>query len=155
LPWNPQAQKGIELREETVTEEASLPIQSLAPARVLLAEDNADNLEMVSNYLRLRGFEVHTAQDGLEAVTLARACRPDIIIMDVQMPKFDGLEATRRLRADPTLRLTPIIALTALAMPGDRERCLDAGMDDYLSKPLGLSELHKSLTSWIKRTRGS
>ena len=155
LPWNPQAQKGIELREETVTEEASLPIQSLAPARVLLAEDNADNLEMVSNYLRLRGFEVHTAQDGLEAVTLARACRPDIIIMDVQMPELDGLEATRRLRADPTLRLTPIIALTALAMPGDRERCLDAGMDDYLSKPLGLSELHKSLTSWIKRTRGS
>jgi CheY-like chemotaxis protein len=122
---------------------------------VLLAEDNVDNLEMVSNYLRLLGFEVHTAQDGLEAVALAQAYRPDIIIMDVQMPELDGLEATRRLRADPTLRLTPIIALTALAMPGDRERCLDAGMDDYLSKPLGLSELHKSLTSWIKRTRGS
>ena len=155
LPWNPQAQKGVKVREETVTEEAGPPTQPLAPARVLLAEDNADNLEMVSNYLRLLGFEVHTAQDGLEAVALARACRPDIIIMDVQMPELDGLEATRRLRADPTLRLTPIIALTALAMPGDRERCLDAGMDDYLSKPLGLSELHKSLTSWIKRTRGS
>jgi PAS domain S-box-containing protein len=155
LPWNPQAQRGVELREETITEEASQPTQPLAPARVLLAEDNADNLEMVSNYLRLRGFEVHTAQDGLEAVALARACLPDIIIMDVQMPELDGLEATRRLRADPTLRLTPIIALTALAMPGDRERCLDAGMDDYLSKPLGLSELDKSLTSWIKRTRGS
>ena len=155
LPWNPQAQKGVKVREETVTEEAGPPTQTLAPARVLLAEDNVDNLEMVSNYLRLLGFEVHTAQDGLEAVALARAYRPDIIIMDVQMPELDGLEATRRLRADPTLRLTPIIALTALAMPGDRERCLDAGMDDYLSKPLGLSELHKSLTSWIKRTRGS
>ena len=155
LPWNPQAQKGVKVREETVTEEAGPPTQPLAPARVLLAEDNADNLEMVSNYLRLLGFEVHTAQDGLEVVARARACRPDIIIMDVQMPELDGLEATRRLRADPTLRRTPIIALTALAMPGDRERCLDAGMDDYLSKPLGLSELHKSLTSWIKRTRGS
>ena len=155
LPWNPQAQKGVKVREETVTEEAGPPTQPLAPARVLLAEDNVDNLEMVSNYLRLLGFEVHTAQDGLEAVALAQAYRPDIIIMDVQMPELDGLEATRRLRADPALRLTPIIALTALAMPGDRERCLDAGMDDYLSKPLGLSELHKSLTSWIKRTRGS
>ncbi len=155
LPWNPQAQRGVELREESVTKETSPPTQTLEPARVLLAEDNADNLEMVSNYLRLRGFEVHTARDGLEAVAQARACLPDIIIMDVQMPELDGLEATRRLRADPTLRLTPIIALTALAMPGDRERCLDAGMDDYLSKPLGLSELHKSLTSWIKRTRGS
>ena len=91
----------------------------------------------------------------LEAIAAARAGLPDIILMDVQMPEMDGLEATRRLRGDPALRLTPIIALTALAMPGDRERCLDAGMDDYLSKPLGLKELHKNLVSWIKRTRGA
>lgn len=156
LPWNPKAQKAAEVPEEgQVNPEASPPAQSWVPARVLLAEDNADNLEMISHYLQLRGFEVHSAQDGLEAVAVARACLPDIIIMDVQMPELDGLEATRRLRADPKLRRTPIIALTALAMPGDRERCLDAGMDDYLSKPLGLSELHNSLTSWIKRTRGS
>ncbi|MFZ1537805.1 MAG: ATP-binding protein [Chromatiaceae bacterium] len=156
LPWNPQAQKAVEVPEEgRVSEEASPPAQSLLPARVLLAEDNADNLEMISHYLQLRGFEVHAARNGLEAVVVARACLPDIIVMDVQMPELDGLEATRQLRADPKLRRTPIIALTALAMPGDRERCLDAGMDDYLSKPLGLSELHKSLTSWIKRTRGS
>ncbi len=156
LPWNPQAQRAIEVQEEEPPgEETSPPAPPLEPARILLAEDNADNLEMISNYLRLRGCEVHTARDGLEAIALARACLPDIILMDVQMPTLDGLEATRRLRADPTLRVTPIIALTALAMPGDRERCLDAGMDDYLSKPMGLKELHKSLTSWVKRTRGA
>lgn len=157
LPWNPHAQgAGAVHAEETAQEEATgtATAPSLEPARVLLAEDNADNLEMVSNYLRLRGCEVHAARNGLEAIAAARACLPDIILMDVQMPEMDGLEATRRLRADPTLRLTPIIALTALAMPGDRERCLDAGMDDYLSKPLGLKELHKNLMSWIKRTRG-
>ncbi len=75
--------------------------------------------------------------------------------MDVQMPEMDGLEATRRLRADPALRFTPIVALTALAMPGDRERCLEAGMDDYLSKPMGLKELHRTLTQWVKRTRAA
>jgi CheY-like chemotaxis protein len=157
LPWNPHAQgAGAVHAEEAAQEEAAgiATAPSLEPARVLLAEDNADNLEMVSNYLRLRGCEVHAARNGLEAIAAARACLPDIILMDVQMPEMDGLEATRRLRTDPTLRLTPIIALTALAMPGDRERCLDAGMDDYLSKPLGLKELHKNLMSWIKRTRG-
>lgn len=157
LPWNPAAQgAGAVQGDEITREEAGTPTAPpLEPARVLLAEDNADNLEMVSTYLRLRGFEVQAARNGLEAIAAARAWLPDIILMDVQMPEMDGLEATRRLRGDPTLRLTPIIALTALAMPGDRERCLDAGMDDYLSKPLGLKELHKNLMSWIKRTRGA
>ncbi len=71
------------------------------------------------------------------------------------MPVMDGLETTGRLRADPALRRIPIIALTALAMPGDRERCLEAGMDDYLSKPLGLAELHRAVISWINRTRAT
>jgi len=155
LPWNAQAQRPGEVQEEARNGESPRPAAApLEPVRVLLADDNADNLNMVCNYLRLRGCEVVGAHDGQEAITLARTCLPDIILMDVQMPNLDGLEATRRLRADPNLRLTPIIALTALAMPGDRERCLEAGMDDYLSKPLGLKELHQSLINWVKRTRG-
>lgn len=156
LPWNPQAQSAVEVHEEEDRANVitSPPMSSLVRTKVLLVDDNPDNLDMVSNYLRLCGCEVHAARNGREAITLASNCLPDIILMDVQMPELDGLEATRRMRADPSLRLTPIIALTALAMPGDRERCLEAGMDDYLSKPLGLKELHQSLTGWVKRIRG-
>jgi CheY-like chemotaxis protein len=107
---------------------------------------------MLSTYLRIKGCEVLIARNGVEAIALAKERLPDVILMDVQMPEMDGLEATRLLRQNGALRLTPIIALTALAMPGDRERCLDAGMDDYLSKPLGLKELHRALTNWVKRT---
>ena len=157
LPWNPAVQGAGAVQGDEITpqETGTTTASPQEPAQVLLVEDNADNLEMLSTYLRLRGFEVKAARNGLEAIAAARAGLPDIILMDVQMPEMDGLEATRRLRGDPALRLTPIIALTALAMPGDRERCLDAGMDDYLSKPLGLKELHKNLVSWIKRTRGA
>ncbi|MCB1763627.1 MAG: response regulator, partial [Gammaproteobacteria bacterium] len=77
---------------------------------------------------------------------------PDIILMDVQLPHMDGLEATQRLRSDPAFPKIPIIALTALAMPGDRERCLDAGVNDYLSKPIGLKELHQVIQSWLQRS---
>ena len=122
---------------------------------MLLAEDNEGNLEMLSTYLRIRGWEVLTARNGEEAIALARNQLPQVILMDVQMPVMDGLEAARRLRATPALRTTPIIALTALAMPGDRERCLQVGMDDYMSKPVGLKELHRNLTSWVRRSRTS
>jgi PAS domain S-box-containing protein len=156
LPWDPDAQTAARiLQDEEAPAEAGIPAPALDHPVVLLAEDNGGNLEMLSNYLRIKGCEVLTARNGLEAITVAKERLPDVILMDVQMPKMDGLEATRRLRSDPTLRLTPIIALTALAMPGDRERCLDAGMDDYMSKPLGLKELHRTLTGWIKRTRAT
>jgi len=139
--------------DSEVAAEVEHDLPPLERPQVLLVEDNPDNLDMVSNYLRIRGCEVRTACNGLEAISLAEDQPPDVILMDVQMPGMDGLEATRRLRKNPAQRATPIIALTALAMPGDRERCLDAGMDDYLSKPLGLEELHKNLMSWVKRTR--
>jgi CheY-like chemotaxis protein len=157
LPWDPDAQTAARIQEDEGPPEAGG--SPAAPTSdhpvVLLVEDNEGNLEMLSNYLRIKGCEVLTARNGLEAVDAARERLPDVVLMDVQMPEMDGLEATRRLRADKALRLTPIIALTALAMPGDRERCLDAGMDDYLSKPIGLKELHRTLTGWIKRTRAA
>ncbi|MBK1723105.1 response regulator [Thiocystis violacea] len=154
LPWEPDAGNADRLGQErdsaAVAERVVNPPEQPA---VLLVDDNASNLEMFSTYLGARGCEVRTASSGALAIELARERSPDVILMDVQMPEMDGLETTRRLRQDPRLRLTPIIALTALAMPGDREQCLDAGMDDYLSKPLGLKELHGTVLTWISRTR--
>jgi len=112
---------------------------------ILLAEDNEDNINTMSDYLLTRGYWVVVARNGAEAVERAMEERPDVILMDVQMPAMDGLEATRRIRADANLKAVPIIALTALAMPGDRERCLDAGADVYLSKPVSLRMLVETI----------
>jgi PAS domain S-box-containing protein len=112
-----------------------------AGTRILLAEDNEVSALAVSIYLRSHGYQVELALDGREALDLAARIRPDLILMDIQMPRMDGLEATRRLRAMPDFADTPIIALTALAMPGDRERCLAVGASEYLSKPCSLTGL--------------
>jgi len=108
---------------------------------ILLAEDNEQNVEVTVEYLSSCGFRVERAADGSEAVKMARLLEPDLILMDVQMPGVDGIQATQMLRADLGFKETPIIALTALAMPGDRERMLEAGMDDYFAKPFSFKEL--------------
>ncbi|NNJ11293.1 response regulator [Chloroflexales bacterium ZM16-3] len=109
--------------------------------RILLAEDNEDNISLMRDYLPLYGYELFVARDGSEAITMARAIRPEAILMDIQMPVMDGIEATMRIRADAELCDIPVIALTALAMPGDRDRCLAAGADAYVVKPVRLREL--------------
>ena len=96
---------------------------------------------MIADYLGTRGYQVVVARNGAEAIARAREARPAIVLMDIQMPGMDGLEATRRIRSIDELVDLPIIALTALAMPGDRERCLAAGANDYLSKPVSLRGL--------------
>ncbi len=121
--------------------------------RILLAEDNEANIEAVRSYLEDLGFEVAVARDGLETLRLAEISPPDVVIMDIQMPNLDGLEATRRLREMPEFSRLPIIALTALAMPGDRERCLEAGADIYLSKPVGMKHLVDTLHRLCLRGR--
>jgi CheY-like chemotaxis protein len=108
---------------------------------VLLAEDNEDSSLMLSEYLRNKGYRALIARNGMEAIEQAREVSPALIVMDIQMPGMDGLEAIRRIRADAELQHIPIIALTALAMPGDRERCLQAGANEYLSKPVSLKKL--------------
>ena len=119
-------------------------IQASEPHRVvLLAEDNRTNAHMMSEYLEAQGYRVIPAQNGEEVLEKIPQALPDIILMDVQMPKLDGLETTRRLRSDPRFASTPIIALTALAMPGDKERCLEAGVNEYLSKPVSLKKLEE------------
>jgi PAS domain S-box-containing protein len=107
---------------------------------VLLAEDNEATVSMLADYLIARGYSVECVRNGRDAVAHAQKNRVDLILMDIQMPEMDGLEAIRCIRADPAAKM-PIIALTALAMAGDRERCLQAGANDYLSKPVQLSQL--------------
>jgi signal transduction histidine kinase/ActR/RegA family two-component response regulator len=118
---------------------------SLPRGKILLAEDTESNVLTISDYLMGRGYEVVVAHDGVEAIAMTEALSPEIILMDIQMPKMDGLEAIRRLRADSRFGPTPIIALTALAMPGDRERCIEAGANEYLSKPVSLKGLLKTI----------
>jgi signal transduction histidine kinase len=109
--------------------------------RILLAEDGRANQALVRHVMGKRGHEVVMANDGHEAIELASTEKFDLILMDVQMPRLDGLQATAAIRALPGLPRIPIIALTAHAMPGDRERCFEAGMDAYLAKPLDLKTL--------------
>lgn len=113
------------------------------PPLILLAEDNESNISTMGNYLQAKGYRLTVARHGAEAIERAKTERPDLIIMDIQMPGMDGLTATRQIRAsnDSTLAAIPIIALTALAMPGDQERCLAAGANEYLTKPVGLRAL--------------
>ena len=103
------------------------------------------NILTLNDYLESYGYQVAIANDGQTAIDKALELHPSLILMDIQMPVMDGLEAIRHLRADSRFASTPIIALTALAMPGDRERCLAAGANEYLSKPVSLKGLVKTI----------
>ncbi|HZH78442.1 MAG TPA: ATP-binding protein [Archangium sp.] len=122
---------------------APVPAHPSASSRgtVVIADDSEVNTRHLHGYLVAHGYGVHIARDGLEAVRLCRELLPSVVLMDIQMPRLDGLEAIRSLRADAATASLPIIALTALAMPGDRERCLAAGANEYLGKPVRLREV--------------
>lgn len=110
-------------------------------AKILLVEDNEMNRDMLSRRLMRRGFEVVIAVDGAQGVTMAQTEVPDLILMDMSLPVMDGWEATEHLKAAPETRTIPIIALTAHAMAGDREKALAAGCDDYDTKPIEFARL--------------
>ena len=110
-------------------------------ARILLVEDNELNRDMLSRRLARHGYEVMIAVDGAEGVAMAGAERPDLILLDMSLPVMDGWEATRRLKADDATKAIPVIALTAHAMESDREQAMQAGCDDFDTKPIELPRL--------------
>ncbi|WP_407275646.1 response regulator [Halothiobacillus sp. DCM-1] len=121
---------------------------------LLLVEDNELNRDMLSRRLEKRGYTVQVALDGAEGVAKAKQDRPDLILMDMSLPVLDGWEATRALRADPTTQAIPVIALTAHAMDGERSRALEAGCDDFDTKPVDLPRLLEKI-SRLLASRGA
>jgi CheY-like chemotaxis protein len=120
-------------------------------AKILLVEDNEMNRDMLSRRLVRRGYEVVVAVDGREGVDKARTEAPALVLMDMSLPVLDGWEATRELRADPATRSIPVIALTAHAMAGDREKALAAGCDDFDTKPIELERLLGKIEALLAR----
>src|SRR3972149_2243451 len=120
-------------------------------AKILLVEDSEMNRDMLARRLAKRGYEVVIAVDGAQGVTLAQTEAPDLILMDMTLPVLDGSEATRQLKAAPATRSIPVIALTAHAMAGDREKALEAGCDDYDPKPIELERLLGKIEALLKK----
>ena len=152
-------QKGALSREALLGEVRDLVAASASPApgtatvmpKILLIEDNEMNRDMLSRRLLKRGYEVVVAVDGQEGVAKARAEAPALVLMDMSLPVLDGWEATRALRADPATRSIPVIALTAHAMAGDREKALAAGCDDFDTKPIELERLLGKIEALLAR----
>lgn len=118
-------------------------------SRILVVEDNRDNMTLIVDILTSLDHAVIEAIDGVEGVEKAKGEHPDLILMDLSLPRKDGWTATREIKADPALAQTPIIALTAHAMFGDRERAIEAGCDDYITKPISLPKLLEKLTAYL------
>ncbi len=122
--------------------------------KILIVEDNEINMKLIRTILKSKGYLLVEARDGEEALQSIVMERPDLILMDIQIPKIDGLEATRRIRAMEDLKDTLIIALTAHAMEGDKEKILDAGCDGYIAKPINTRTFISEIESIIGRGRG-
>jgi CheY-like chemotaxis protein len=134
-------------RETTIAAVGGVPSGDTRPLRILLAEDTPANQKLIARVLQKCGHRVDVADNGQKAIDLLRQVEFDVVLMDMQMPVMDGLEATTRIRAlpDASKAKVPIIAITAHAREADREQCLAAGMDDYLTKPVNLSEMTQAI----------
>ncbi len=117
--------------------------------RILIVEDNPDNRTLITDILEALQYSVIEAVDGVQGVAKATAEQPDLILMDLSLPQMDGWTATRHIKSNQQLKHIPIVALTAHAMIGDREKALEAGCDDYISKPIDLLELQSKLTHYL------
>ncbi|AWN73195.1 response regulator [Legionella anisa] len=118
--------------------------------KILIVEDNELNLDMLSRRLQRKGYEIISAVDGEKGVSMAQSENPDLILMDLSLPVLDGYDATRQLKSDPKTSAIPIIALTAHAMVGDREKAVAAGCDDYEVKPIDLPRLLEKMERLVK-----
>lgn len=121
----------------------------MSSSRILVVEDNIDNMTLITDILESLNYSVIPAYDGQDGVRLAQKELPNLILMDLSLPLVDGWTATREIKKDETLKHIPIIALTAHAMSGDRERALDAGCDDYVSKPINVPDLLVKITTLL------
>ena len=119
--------------------------------RILIVEDNMDTYELVHFILEKNGFETFLAVNGRDGVTAAQKQKPDLIIMDMAMPEMDGWTATAQIKRDENLSSIPLLALTAHALPGDRQRAMDAGCDEYVTKPMDLDDLVETVQYWVKK----
>jgi two-component system cell cycle response regulator DivK len=118
-------------------------------ARILIVEDNELNRDMLARRLSRFGHQILVAVDGLECLAVTRSEHPDLVVMDMSLPRLDGFETTRQLKADPATRAIPVFALTAHAMEGDREKCLAAGCDDYATKPMNFPQVLQQINALL------
>ena len=125
------------------------------PKKILIVEDNQDNRELVVKVLRNKGFETVAAVDGEDAIEKAVSEKPDLILLDISLPKLDGYEVAKRLKSMEEFREIPIVAFTAHAMKGDREKVIVAGFEGYISKPVNIRELPDQIRSYIRGKRES
>ena len=123
----------------------------MAGERILIVDDNATNLKLVAYLMKANGYTVDTALDAESAIVAIRHNHPDVILMDIQLPGIDGLELTRRLKADPATRDIVIVAVTAYAMKGDQAKALAAGCDDYITKPIDTRALPETIARHLAR----
>ena len=121
----------------------------MSKGRILVVEDNPDNMTLVEDILLSLGYDVLQAPDGERGVEIAYSEMPDLILMDLALPKMDGWTAARQIKTDPATCDIPIIALTAHAMVGDRERAIESGCDDYVTKPVDVSQLAQKITQYL------
>jgi two-component system cell cycle response regulator DivK len=123
----------------------------MSKGRVLIVEDNMDTYELVRFILEKNGYEVFLAVNGRDGVNAATKQKPDLIVMDLSMPEMDGWTATSLIKQNKQTASIPLIALTAHVLPGDRQRAVDSGCDEYITKPMDLLELVETVDRWVKR----
>ncbi|BCL33907.1 ATP-binding protein [Nostoc sp. MS1] len=150
LPWTEPEKQTREAVKESEIKSEELETISSEPL-ILLAEDNEANVLTITQYLKAYGYRLVLANNGQEAVEIAKTQRPQLILMDVQMPQMDGLEATRQIRADADIAHIPIIALTSFAMRSDKEQIMAVGVDSYMAKPVSLKELVAEIGKYISK----
>jgi len=126
---------------------------TLIMVKILVVEDNEMNRDMLTRRLQRRGYEVVIAVDGAEGLAMAQSESPALVLMDISLPVLDGWEATRRLKMAPETKSIPVIALTAHAMSGDRERCIEAGCDDFDTKPVEIARLVGKIEALLQRSK--
>ncbi|NET73538.1 MAG: response regulator, partial [Sphaerospermopsis sp. SIO1G2] len=139
---SPQMMQKLNINPTKINE--NIPIQNPSPL-ILIVEDNEANIDTIYLYLENCGYRLLVAKNGVDAIELIKSNQPDLILMDIQMPQMDGIEATKIIRSYSSLQNVPIIALTGLAMPGDQEKCLQAGVNEYVSKPVKLKQLNATI----------